>query len=332
MARPFRLAASNLWRGRSPATRLLVPLSWVYLSIIRLRRMCYAHGPCRAVTFAKPVVVVGGITVGGSGKTPLVMHVVRLLAARDRRPGIVSRGYGGRPRWLPLIVDRNTPPSECGDEPAMMAANLDIPVVVDPNRPRGVNELISALGCDIVVSDDGLQHYRMDRQVEIAVVGGAAPFGNGFCLPAGPLREPRSRLKEVDLVVYGGVADREGTKPGAYRMEIRIEGFIHLGGGGRRPAGDFEGRRVHAVAGTGNPDGFFDALRGLGLNVQAHPFPDHHRYRREDFSGLDGAPIVMTEKDAVKCRDMKLEDAWYAATSTHVDTGFDDKLIELLKP
>jgi tetraacyldisaccharide 4'-kinase len=214
----------------------------------------------------------------------------------------------------------------------MMAGNLDVPVVVDPNRSRGANELISVLGCDVVVSDDGLQHYAMDRQIEIAVVGGDRPFGNGFCLPAGPLREPLSRLEEVDLVVYSGEAGPALTGQVGYRMEIRIEGFTHLGGEGRRPAGDFTGRQVHAVAGTGHPDSFFAALRGLGLEVQAHPFPDHHLYRREDFAAFKGAPIVMTEKDAVKCGDIGLEDTWYATTSTHVDPGFDEKLIELLKP
>lgn len=332
MVRPFRLAVSNLWRERTPLTRLLVPLSWIYLVIVRLRRLCYVRGPCRVVTFSSPVVVVGGVTAGGSGKTPLVIHVTELLAGRGYRPGIVSRGYGGSPRRVPLVVDRDTPASECGDEPAVMARRLGVPVVVDRNRPRAVKELVSRLGCDVVVSDDGLQHYAMDRRVEIAVVGGERPFGNGFCLPAGPLRESPARLAEVDLVVYNGRAPGEVVRPTGFRMELRIEGFIPLGGGRRLAAGGFENRRVHAVAGIGDPEGFFAALARLGMDVVVHPFPDHHRYRRDDFAAMSGAPIVMTEKDAVKCGDMGLENTWYTATFTCMEPGFDDKLIELLKP
>lgn len=317
----------RLWRTRSPVVVLLLPLSWLYAGIVRIRRACYDSGMLEVVRFPRPVVVVGGITVGGSGKTPLVMHVVRMLEAGGRRPGIVSRGYGGRARGAPLVVDRTTPVSECGDEPAMLARRLGVPIVVDADRPRGVNTLITTLDCDVVVSDDGLQHYAMDRQVEIAVVGGGGHAGNGYCLPAGPLREPLARLREVDMVVSNGGP----PEPGWYTMNLRIEGLRRLNGNEERPLADFRGRRVHAVAGTGSPHGFFEMLADLGLDIEAHPFPDHHRYESRDFEGMTGASIVMTEKDAVKCTDMPLDDAWYAPVSIELDDGFDKNLTELLK-
>lgn len=271
--------------------------------------------------------MVGGISVGGSGKTPLVMHVARLLRQRGRDPGIVSRGYAGRPGRMPLVVEPGTPPAVCGDEPAMMARNLDVPIVVDTDRPRGVATLIDRLGCDVVISDDGLQHYAMDRQVEVAVLGGGAWAGNGYCLPAGPLREPASRLADVDLVVCNGAPAQSGW----HAMALRTVTLKRLSGDEEYPVESFAGRRVHAVAGTGDPDGFFATLAGFGLDVRPHRFPDHHRYQREDFAALHDAPIVMTEKDAVKCLDFPLDDAWYARALVDVGEGFDDKLIELLK-
>ncbi len=322
-----RMAFPALWRSRGPAARCLLPLSWLYRGVVRARRVCYAHGPCPVARFPRPVVVVGGITVGGSGKTPLVMHTARLLTERGRRPGIVSRGYGGRPGRPPLHVDARTPAAVCGDEPAMMARGLEnTPVVVDPDRPRGVHALIERAGCDVVISDDGLQHYAMDRQVEIAVLGGEGHLGNGYCLPAGPLREPVGRLEDVDLVVCNGGAAR----PGQYAMTLRIEALQRLNGTETRSPEDFRGRRVHGVAGTGNPGRVFDTLAGRGLSVDRHPFPDHHRYKPEDFAAMQDAPIVMTEKDAVKCTEMPLQDAWYTRTSIELDEGFDNKLIELL--
>jgi len=314
-----------LWRTRGPVARSLLPLSWLYRGVVRARRACYRRGPCRVRRFPVPVIVVGGITVGGSGKTPLVMHVARLLGARGRRPGIVSRGYGGNPAHVPLRVNAATPAAACGDEPAMLARRLDLPVVVDADRPRAVETLVDECGCDIVISDDGLQHYAMDRQVEIAVLGGES-LGNGWCLPAGPLREPARRLDEVDLVVCNGGPARAGC----HRMALWTDLLRRLDGGAEEPAAGFRGRRVHAVAGTGNPDGFFRGLADLGLDVQPHAFADHHQFSQTDFAAMTDAPIVMTEKDAVKCGGMRLDDAWYAVASVEVDEAFDNKLIELL--
>lgn len=321
------LALPGLWRRRGPAARLLLPLSWLYRGVVRARRACYLRGICRVQRFSSPVVVVGGITVGGSGKTPLVIHVARLLASRGHRPGIVSRGYGGRPGPMPLSVDAGTPASQCGDEPAMMARNLDVPVVVDTDRPRGVRTLIERMGCGVVISDDGLQHYAMDRQVEIVALLGAGSTGNGYCLPAGPLREPSTRLDDVDMVV----SSRPASRPGWFAASLRIESLQRLNGAEQRPLEAFRGRRVHAAAGIGNPGGFFAMLAEAGIDVLEHPFPDHHRYGAEDFAVMRDAPIVMTEKDAVKCDGIPLEDAWYTRASIELEPRFDNTLIELLK-
>ncbi|MDZ7841133.1 MAG: tetraacyldisaccharide 4'-kinase [Gammaproteobacteria bacterium] len=321
------LALPRLWRSRGPAVRLLLPLSWLYRGAARARRECYVRGLCRVQRFSAPVVVVGGITAGGSGKTPLVMHVARLLAGRGLSPGIVSRGYGGRSERMPLFVDAGTPALECGDEPAMMARNLDVPVVVDRDRPRGVRSLIDRKGCGVVISDDGLQHYAMDRQVEIVALGGEGSMGNGYGLPVGPLREPLTRLDDVDMVVSSSPASR----PGWFAASLRIESLQRLNGAEQCPLEAFRGRRVHAAAGIGNPGGFFAMLAGAGIDVQPHPFPDHHRYGAGDFSGMRDAPIVMTEKDAVKCGGLPLEDAWYTRASIELESRFDNTLIELLK-
>lgn len=321
------LLLARIWARRGAAARLLLPLASLYHAVVAARRACYRTGLCRVERFSAPVVVVGGLTVGGSGKTPLVMHVATLLARRGFRPGIVSRGYGGRPPRQPLRVDAATPVAQCGDEPAMLARELSLPVVVDRNRPRGVRELFERLGCDVVVADDGLQHYTMGRQVEIAVLGGERPLGNGYLLPAGPLREPPSRLAEVDLVVCNGGAEY----PGGHAMRLRSDTLRALAGGATRPLAGLRGVRVHAVAATGNPTAFFTMLAGQGLRVTPHPFPDHYRFRRGDFMAMRDAPIVMTQKDAVKCDDMALGDAWFTHAVAELDEKFDNQLVALLK-
>jgi len=316
-----------MWRSRPGAARLLAPVAWAYAGVMRARRQAYRAGVFPVARFERPVVVVGGITAGGSGKTPLVMHVVACLRSQGYRPGVVSRGYGGTPPHQPLWVEPATSPGRAGDEPALIARSLAVPVVVDRVRPRGVRALIDEAGCDVVVSDDGLQHYAMDRKVEIAVIGADDGPGTARCLPAGPFREPWGRLAEVDMIVRNNGEKRAGE----HAMRLRLTGFQPLAGGAVRDTGTFSGRRVHAVAGIGHPDGFFAALTTLGLEVIPHPFPDHHRFERSDFRRMIGAPIVMTGKDAVKCGDLELEDAWTACVAVTLDGDFERKLIELLR-
>lgn len=313
------------WYQRRIATFLLWPLSVLYCAVALARRAWYRR-VARPAPRAVPVIVVGNISVGGTGKTPLVIWMARWLKARGLHPGIVTRGYGGRaPAW-PLAVTPTTNPSWCGDEPLLLARATGCPVVADPVRTRAADFLIRQFNADVIVSDDGLQHYALARDLEIVVIDGARRFGNGFCLPAGPLREPPGRVRDVDLVVVQGEA-----QPGEYALRLADSGLRRLGSGEAADAVRFRGRRVHAVAGIGNPARFFNQLRHLGVDVIEHPFPDHHRFKPEELAFGDGNPVIMTAKDAVKCERFARDDWWVLEVEARIDPRFPDALAELLK-
>lgn len=304
------------WYGREPLAVLLLPLSWLFGAIVALRRFAYRVGVFRAHRVGRPVIVVGNLTVGGSGKTPLAVHLVRALQSRGLRVGVVSRGYGGTAD-APQRVDAGTSPGLAGDEPVLIAARTGAPVVV--GRDRVAAAALLAPDVDVIVADDGLQHYRLARDFEVVVVDGRRGLGNGRLLPAGPLREPPSRARRADAVVYNGGAAASDTRatgatasgrapgpviagPPAFTMRLTPTGIVALHDGARTPLPNWEGRRVHAVAGIGDPERFFATLAGAGLDVVRHPFPDHASYSRDDLAFGDDAPVLMTEKDAVKCR------------------------------
>jgi tetraacyldisaccharide 4'-kinase len=283
-----------------------------------LRRTLYALRVFRRRRAGVPVIAIGNLTVGGSGKTPLAIHVAELLRSKGWSPAIVSRGYGGtvtEPRAATLASD----PAEVGDEPVLMARRSGCPVWVGPERARVIAMLRRAHPeCDVVILDDGLQHYALARDLEIAVVDSRL-FGNGFMLPAGPLREPRTRLRTVDAVVAHGTDRVKG-----YAM--RLEGEeLHRATDARerRPARSFAGQRVHAVAGIGDPERFFGHLAKLGVQVVPHPFPDHHPFRASDLEFGDEAPVLMTEKDAVKCKRFAKPTHWILPVRAVPDPAFD---------
>jgi tetraacyldisaccharide 4'-kinase len=314
------------WRQDTVVSRLLLPAAMLYCAAATLKRRLYRSGWCRAVSFSVPIIVVGNITVGGTGKTPLVLWIARYLASQGWRPGIVTRGYRGRASTWPQLVTADSDPDRVGDEPVLLAARADAPVVADPDRPRGVARLL-AQNCNIIVADDGLQHYRLHRDVEIAVVDGERRLGNGRCLPAGPLRERPARLAEVDARVLNGAAAAD-----AWSMTLVPSSFRRVGASADSlPTDGFRGRRVHALAGIGNPERFFRLLRALGADVSEHPLPDHYRYRAQDLRFRDGATVVMTEKDAVKCRHLAGSDAWYLAVDADIDPRFGDWLQQRLR-
>lgn len=274
------------------------------------------------------MIAIGNLSVGGSGKTPLAIHVTELLKSRRWTPAIVSRGYGGTvraPRGVTLASD----PAEVGDEPVLMARRSGCPVWVGADRAAVVAALRhSHPECDVVILDDGLQHYALRRDIEIAVVDARA-LGNGFMLPAGPLREPRTRLRSVDAVIVHGTdrVEGHGTRPAQFSM--RLEGAqVHRATDARerRPVQSFAGERVHAVAGIGDPNRFFRHLAALGVRAVPHPFPDHHPFRAGDLEFGDAAPVLMTEKDAVKCKRFAKPQHWILPVRAVPEAAFDQWL------
>ena len=304
------------WTGRGAIAWLLWPLSLVFRVVVFVRRILYGLRLFRSVHPGIPVIVVGNLTVGGSGKTPLVIWIAEFLKSKGWVPGIVSRGYGARitePRAATVADDA----AEVGDEPILLSRRSGCPVWVGADRVKVAARLRAAHeDVNVLVLDDGLQHYALRRDLEIAVLD-ARGFGNGFLLPAGPLREPRSRLRSVDAVVSHASSAR------GYAM--RLEGdLLHrmTDARERQPLKAFAGQRVHAVAGIGDPNRFFLHLGKAGLKVVPHPFPDHHPFTPRDLEFGDGLPVLLTEKDAVKLRSVARPGWWVLPVSAQLDPAF----------
>ncbi|MCE8015677.1 tetraacyldisaccharide 4'-kinase [Halomonas sp. MCCC 1A17488] len=310
--------------GDAAWLRALRPLEALYRWVQARRAAAYREGRRTAWQAGVPVIVVGNVTLGGTGKSPLVAWLARHLKASGWRPGIVSRGYGGKTgqgAGYPLRVTTQTPAARSGDEPRMLVRQTGMPVVVDPDRPRGVRALLEQ-GCDIVLSDDGLQHLALGRDIELVVVDGRRGFGNGRCLPAGPLREPLSRLNEVDAVLVNGEA-AFAPPDGAYRFRLAPARWRALADDALFPLAPLPFRGpVHAVAGIGNPGRFFDTLADLGVEAKPHAFPDHHRFTAEDLAFDDDLPVVMTAKDAEKCDAMTLAQGWVLEVEAEPSADF----------
>ena len=306
------------WYG--PRWRLsgLWPLHLLMRALVALRRGLYRMRLLRSEHPGIPVIVVGNLAVGGTGKTPLVHWLADSLRAQGWRPGIVSRGYGGKAAQYPCEVQSDSTAAEVGDEPLLLKQLTGVPVVVDPQRVRAARYLRES-GCDIVISDDGLQHYALRRDIEIVVIDAVRQFGNGWLLPAGPLRELPARLRSVSLVVGNG-ASIPGLAP--HEMRLVPQQCLPVAGvGATKPLSAFTGERVHAVAGIGNPGRFFASLRAAGLRVIEHPFPDHHAYQAADLPWQD-APVLMTEKDAVKCAGFAGPQHWFVRIGADLDNEF----------
>jgi tetraacyldisaccharide 4'-kinase len=291
------------WRKPTAGGQLLLrPLSWLFRAAVALRRLAYRVGLLRTRTFPVPVVVVGNITVGGSGKTPLVLHLVEALRAAGWEPGVVSRGHGSSHAGARRIA-RDTDAGVAGDEPALIAGRALCPVAVGADRPAAARLLLDE--CDVIIADDGLQHLALGRDLEIAVVDGDLAAHNGRMLPAGPLREPTGRLEQVDFVAT------RGSRNGRWRFDVRAGAPCGLrDDASPRALADWAGQRVHAVAGIGVPERFFGQLEDAGLDIERHAFADHHPFTPGDLAFDDGLPILMTEKDAVKCRAFATDRMW----------------------
>lgn len=302
------------WYRESPGFSPLVPLAWLYGAVVQARRGAYARGWLRSFPAGRPVVVVGNLTVGGTGKTPLVIWLARALMQRGLRVGLVSRGHGAEPAQEPRAVSEGSRWQEVGDEPLILFQRTGCPTVVARDRVAGAR-LLAAQGADVILADDGLQHLRLERDCEILVVDGIRGFGNGLLLPAGPLREPVARARQADLIVINGPPQHvslAALKPGALSMRLQPAAALPVSGPPvARPLESFRGEPLHAVAGIGHPARFFAMLRAHGLSIIEHAFPDHHPFAPADLSFTDALAVIMTEKDAVKCRSFAGTRLWY---------------------
>ena len=296
-SQPRGLAA--VWASRGPWAILLLPLSGLYAALAWLDRWSFQSGLRKVYRSRLPVVIVGNLSVGGTGKSPLTAWLCKQLAAAGVRPGIVSRGYGGQVRNQAHRVRLTDSPALVGDEPLMLAQQTQMPVVVCGKRALAVALLEQSGEVDVIVSDDGLQHHAMARDVEIVVIDQARGFGNGFYLPAGPMRESSHRLNSVDHVVYQRQPATD-EKPAELSFLLDVTEAIGLTSGEMTPLADYQGQHVHAVAAIGHPARFFDVLRSYGLKVIEHPLPDHHPLKPSDVCFDNAYPVLVTSKDAVK--------------------------------
>lgn len=323
----------TLWYSPGYLYLFLQPLSWVYRLIISLRKAAYAIGFYKKSKLQRPVIVVGNITVGGTGKTPLVIYICQQLQQQGLQPGIISRGYGGSLNQGPSVVTSESNPALLGDEAVMLAQRTRVPVVVARDRVAAGRALIKQFPeCNVIVSDDGLQHFALGRDIEMVVIDGERAFGNQKLLPAGPLREPLSRLREVDFVITNGerwvardqISQTMKLKSLPLRNILNPEQCVSLEA--------FKKTTVHALAGIGNPQRFFSQLRSLGLSIFEHPFPDHYLYQVCDLQVGEGAVIVMTEKDAIKCKKIATPQCWYLPVEAELPEAFMPSLIQRLTP
>ncbi|MCD6055674.1 MAG: lpxK [Gammaproteobacteria bacterium] len=308
---------------------LLIPFSFIFRFIIVCRRLAYRFALLKTYRFPVPVIVVGNISVGGTGKTPCVIALVEYLRSKGFKPGIISRGYKGKLNHKPYEVQKNSLPEEVGDEAVLLKNRCNCPVMIGKKRKDSVKKLLETTDCDIVISDDGLQHYALGRDIEIVMMDGIKRFGNGYCLPAGPLREPVSRLQYSDFLVVTDnnkwIADNACGVSGIHSFNMTLTSTICYrlqDPTCQKPLKGFIANPIHAVAGIGHPERFFDTLIKNNLQIIPHPFPDHHFFQRNDFAAFREELIFLTEKDAVKCTPFNLPNAWVLPISGVIDPPF----------
>jgi tetraacyldisaccharide 4'-kinase len=319
--------APAFWRKGAKLGILLLPLAWGFSACVSLRRLLYRTDIFKQQHLPVPVIVVGNISVGGTGKTPLIIYIAKLLKHAGYKPGIISRGYGGKASSWPHSVTPQTDVSLVGDEAVLIASQSDCPMAVGPLRVEAARLLLTQSDCNVILSDDGMQHYALARDIEIAVIDGEQRFGNGFCLPAGPLREPVSRLKQVDMIVVNG----DTAQDNEFSMQLTGAIAVNMLNSEQQALSIFTGIACHALAGIGNPERFFKSLQAAGIACQMHVFPDHHRFSKHDITFQDDKPVLMTEKDAVKCTLFATHQHWYVPVKAILTTEFAEQLLHLLK-
>ncbi|MGE0115182.1 MAG: tetraacyldisaccharide 4'-kinase [Steroidobacteraceae bacterium] len=322
----------QLWYGRSGAAWWLLPWSWLFRLIVALRRGLFRAGLLRSVQVSKPVIVIGNLTVGGTGKTPLVIWLANTLTAQGHKVGVITRGYGGKARSWPQAVQADSDPQQVGDEAVLIARQTGALVFAGPDRVVAAEQAIAA-GADVVISDDGLQHYRLQRTVELVVIDASRLFGNGRLLPAGPLREPRQRLAEADLVLLNQRISKAAPALPIPHVAYRV-GLTQLRSlctGELRPLAAMRGQQVHVVTGIGNPEAFLKSLRDVGIRLDARVLPDHTQLTVDDIEFGDALPVLMTEKDAVKCQRFAGARHWAVGAEVLFDEADQAQLLQCLQ-
>ncbi|MDH5471302.1 MAG: tetraacyldisaccharide 4'-kinase [Gammaproteobacteria bacterium] len=316
----------DYWYNQNPVAWILYPVSVIFCLIATLRKFLYKIHFFKSPDIPVPVVIVGNISIGGTGKTPLLIALCKQLQELGFKPGIISRGYGGQARSWPQKVSIDSPALEVGDEPVLIVRNTHCPVVVGPDRVKDIELLLADNDCNIILADDGLQHYRLHRDIEIAVIDASRLTGNGFCLPAGPLREPRSRLSGVDMVIYNG------GKTEALSFSLQHAQLIAVcDQQDNLVLESLKHKQAHAVAGIGNPERFFDLLKSYDIDIIKHNFPDHHIYTADELQFNDELPVLMTEKDAVKCTQLGLANSWYLPVTAVLSEAASSQFNKLIK-
>ena len=315
----------KIWYENGSGRFLLLPLTALYCVVNNYQRNKLSkqqpHIEC-------PIIVVGNITVGGTGKTPLTIYITQLLQKSGFKPAIITRGYGGKSEHWPQYVKPNTDPNLVGDEAVLMATRTNVPIYAGANRLESILKLLAQHDVDVIISDDGLQHYKMPRDIQIAVIDATRLLGNGLCLPAGPLRERKERLDSCDFVVLNGGKPSDEF---SHNMQLTGDVLINLSTAEEMPVEGFKEKRVNAVTGIGNPQRFYTSLKEFGLVLETVSFPDHHDFQKEDIDFKNESPIIMTEKDAVKCKTFAKENMWYLPISASLDNNFNQDLLQLLK-
>lgn len=335
--RQFAKWLPTQWSKFSLAHIVLLPLSWCFGWLVYIRRCLYHHGIFRRVTLPVPVIIVGNINVGGTGKTPLVIYLAKLLKDNGFQPGIISRGFGADINAV-KAVNAQSKVDEVGDEPVLICQRTQCPVYVGRKRTLVAQALLADYPrCDVIISDDGLQHYHLDRSIELVVVDGVIGFGNGALLPAGPLRESTNRLQQADLLVVNGGWQQAGslntiTSVPNVVMQLQVGRFYCLNKTNQQfDASHFLGKNITAIAGIGNPKRFFDQLSSMGLSFNAKSYPDHYAFAPSDIASINADIILMTEKDAVKCKVFADDRCWVLPIDAHLDEAFASQLITKVK-
>lgn len=335
-AKQFETWLTNQWTMFGACHLVLKPLSWIYGAIIAIRVWLFKIGFLRKHVLRVPVVVVGNVTVGGTGKTPLVIYIVEQFKKLGLKPGVISRGYAGTAKGV-VGVGSESDPIVVGDEPLLIAKRTNVPVYIGADRVAAGKHLLEQhADCDVIISDDGMQHYQLHRDAEIAVIDGTKVFGNGALIPAGPLREPLTRLSSVDIMVVNGLWQgmfrlEDVSKTREFNMRLISERFYNLISPQQTTDGSlFVGQSIAAITGIGNPKRFFNQIEAFGFDFIKAERPDHHAFSPHDFDDLDADIILMTEKDAVKCTAIAKPNFWVLPISADIDVEFIQLILEKL--